>query len=188
MRFANALLTTLLRAFTPGCVRPPVPAGRATPVFSSTSVLRANRLQKMPSSSAFDAFQTLASYMGRAMRQPVPRFILMLDGTRTTNLEMPKGIHASEVFRDSHDRRESVHRKSRRSRDCRDDARVARPFEFPSVTAIMRSTTIGLFQCPPPQSSVVTRCRVCRLEFSPARLFCLNPPRAPLLPPMRNAG
>ena len=99
MRFANALVTTVvLLAFTPGCARPPVPAGQPAPVFSSTSVLRADRLQKMPSSSAFDALQTLASYMGRTMRQPAPRFILMLDGTRTTNLEMLKGIQASEVF------------------------------------------------------------------------------------------
>jgi hypothetical protein len=52
----------------------------------------------MPSSSAFDALQTLASYMGRTMRQPAPRFILILDGTRTTNLEMLKGIQASDVF------------------------------------------------------------------------------------------
>jgi len=99
MRFANALVTTaVLLALTPGCARTPVPAGQETPAFSSTSVLRADRLQKMPSSSAFDALQTLASYMGRTMRQPAPRFILMLDGTRTTNLEMLKGIQASDVF------------------------------------------------------------------------------------------
>jgi hypothetical protein len=99
MRFANALVTTVvLLAFTPGCAPSPVPAGQPAPVFSSTSVLRADRLQKMPSSSAFDALQTLASYMGRTMRQPAPRFILVLDGTRTTNLEMLKGIQASEVF------------------------------------------------------------------------------------------
>jgi hypothetical protein len=99
MRFANALVTTVvLLAFTPGCAPSPVPAGQPAPVFSSTSVLRADRLQKMPSSSAFDALQTLASYMGRTTRQPAPRFILVLDGTRTTNLEMLKGIQASEVF------------------------------------------------------------------------------------------
>jgi hypothetical protein len=99
MRFANALVTTaVLLAFTSACTRSPVPAGQPAPVFSSTSVLRADRLQKMPSSSAYDALQTLASYMGRTMRQPAPRFILVLDGTRTTNLEMLKGIQASEVF------------------------------------------------------------------------------------------
>lgn len=99
MRFANALVTTVvLLAFTPGCSRSPVRAGQPSPASSSTSVLRADRLQKMPSSSAFDALQTLASYMGRTMRQPAPRFILILDGTRTTNLEMLKGIQASDVF------------------------------------------------------------------------------------------
>jgi hypothetical protein len=62
MRFANALVTTaVLLAFTSACTRSPVPAGQPAPVFSSTSVLRADRLQKMPSSSAFDALQTLAS-------------------------------------------------------------------------------------------------------------------------------
>jgi hypothetical protein len=99
MRLAKALVATvILLAFTPGCSRSPVPAGQPSPASSSTSVLRADRLQKMPGSSAFDALQTLASYMGRTMRQPAPRFILILDGTRTTNLEMLKGIQASDVF------------------------------------------------------------------------------------------
>jgi hypothetical protein len=99
MRFANALVTTVvLLAFTPGCSRSPVRAGQPSPASSSTSVLRADRLQKMPGSSAFDALQTLATYMGRTMRQPAPRFILILDGTRTTNLGMLQGIQASEVF------------------------------------------------------------------------------------------
>ncbi len=99
MRLANALVTTaVLLMVTPGCARPPVSAGQPWPASSSTSVLRADRLQRMPGSSALDALQTLASYMGRTMRQPAPRFILILDGTRTTNLEMLKGIQASEVF------------------------------------------------------------------------------------------
>jgi hypothetical protein len=99
MRFANALVTTaVLLAFTSACTRSPARGGEVTPAVSSTSVLRADRLQKMPSSSAFDALQTLASYMGRTMRQPAPRFILILDGTRTTNLEMLKGIQARDVF------------------------------------------------------------------------------------------
>jgi len=99
MRFANALVTTVvLLAFTPSCARPPVGVGELAPAFSSTSILRADRLQKMPGSSAFDALQTLASYTGRTTRQPAPRFILIIDGTRTTNVEMLKGIQASEVF------------------------------------------------------------------------------------------
>jgi len=99
MRFANALVTTaVLLALTPGCARPPGRAGEPEAALSSTSVLRGDRLQKMPGSSAFDALRTLATYMGRTTRQPAPRFILILDGTRTTNLEMLKGIQASEVF------------------------------------------------------------------------------------------
>jgi hypothetical protein len=99
MRSATILVApVVVVAFAVGCTRSPATPGQPAPAFSSTSVLRADRLQKMPSSSAFDALQTLASYMGRTMRQPAPRFILMLDGTRTTNIEMLKGIQASEVF------------------------------------------------------------------------------------------
>jgi hypothetical protein len=52
----------------------------------------------MPSATAFDALETMSSYFGRTTRQPTPRFVLILDGTRTSNLEMLKGIQASDVF------------------------------------------------------------------------------------------
>ena len=112
------------------------------------------------------------------MRQPAPRFILILDGTRTTNLGMLQGIQASEVFEirvigesqsigkggessvrpsrrtpGSADGRSAPHHGSRKMFSV---PPVAWLFEFPSVTAIIRSTMIGLFQCPPPQSSLVT--------------------------------
>ena len=98
MRSPIVLVAVVVVAFAVGCTRSPATPGRPAPASSSTSVLRADRLQKMPGSSAFDALQTLASYMGRTMRQPAPRFILILDGTRTTNLGMLQGIQASEVF------------------------------------------------------------------------------------------
>lgn len=99
MRLTAALVTpAILLAFNSGCVRPPAGAGQFVPAASSNSVLRAERLQKMPGSSAFDALETLPIYMGRTMRRPAPRFVLILDGTRTSSLEMLRGIQASEVF------------------------------------------------------------------------------------------
>jgi hypothetical protein len=99
MRLIAALVTTAgLLALVPACTRPPAGAGGFVPAASSNSILRAERLQKMPGSSAFDALQTLPIYMGRTMRQPAPRFVLILDGTRTSNLGMLRSIQASEVF------------------------------------------------------------------------------------------
>jgi hypothetical protein len=99
MKPAHTLVTAaVLVVFTAGCARSPERAGQLTPAASSTSILRADRLQRMPGSTAFDALQTMATYMGRTQRQPAPRFILVLDGTRTSNVEMLKGIQASDVF------------------------------------------------------------------------------------------
>jgi hypothetical protein len=99
MRLIAALVTTAgLLAFVPGCTWPPAGTGGTAPAASSNSILRAERLQKMPGSSALDALQTLPIYMGRTMRQPAPRFVLILDGTRTSNLGMLRSIQASEVF------------------------------------------------------------------------------------------
>ena len=99
MRSATALVTpAVLLAFTLACARSAAPSGEATPAASSTSILRADRLQRMPGSTAFDALETMASYMSRTMRQPAPRFILVLDGTRTTSLDVLRSIQAGDVF------------------------------------------------------------------------------------------
>ena len=52
----------------------------------------------MPGATALDALGTMPSYFGRTTRQPAPRFILILDGTRTSNLEMLNGIQAGDVY------------------------------------------------------------------------------------------
>ena len=99
MRLIAALVTTAgLLTFASGCSRPADGSAEPAPAVSSNSILRADRLQKMPGTSAFDALQTLPVYMGRTMRVPAPRFVLILDGTRTSSLEMLRGIQASEVF------------------------------------------------------------------------------------------
>lgn len=94
MKSPAALL--FIAAFTVGCARRH--SDEPTPVASSSSVLRSDRLQRMPGATAFDALETMSSYFSRTTRQPTPRFILILDGTRTSNLEMLKGIQASDVF------------------------------------------------------------------------------------------
>ena len=99
MRSASALVTMgVLVAFNTGCSRLPAGFAEPAPAVSSNSILRADRLQRMPGASALDALQTLPIYMGRTMRVPAPRFVLVLDGTRTSSLEMLRSIQASDVF------------------------------------------------------------------------------------------
>ena len=99
MKPATAVVTpAVLLVLALGCARSPTPIDGLTPAASSTSILRSDRLQRMPASTAFDALQTLASYMNRTTRQPAPRFILVLDGARTANLEMLRGIQARDVY------------------------------------------------------------------------------------------
>ncbi len=99
MKSATAVVTpAVLLALALGCARPPARVADLTTAASSTTILRADRLQRMPASTAFDALETLASYMNRTTRQPAPRFILVLDGTRTSNLEMLRGIQVRDVF------------------------------------------------------------------------------------------
>lgn len=88
----------VLLALSPGCARTPLRTGEATPAASSNSVLRADWLQRVPGLTALDALNTLPAYRGRTMRQPAPRFILVLDGTRTSNLDLLKSIQATELF------------------------------------------------------------------------------------------
>lgn len=99
MKHRTILVTlAVLFALAPACARPPARAGEATPAASSNSILRADWLQKMPGLTAFDALHALPAYMGRTLRQPTPRFILVLDGTRTSNLDLLRGLQASELF------------------------------------------------------------------------------------------
>ena len=97
-RTVPVTLAALLVLSSPGCAWPPARTGEATPAASSNSVLRADWLQKVPGLTAMDALQALPAYMARTMRQPAPRFVLVLDGTRTSNLDLLKGIQASELF------------------------------------------------------------------------------------------
>lgn len=99
MRPAHALITVAVLFAAPlGCAGTPGEFARPALAASSNSVLRADRLRKMPGSTAFDALQTLPIYMGSTQRQPAARLVLVLDGTRTSNVEMLKGIQASDVL------------------------------------------------------------------------------------------
>lgn len=88
----------VLLAMSSGCTQPPMRASEAMPAASSNSVLRADWLQKVPGLTAMDALHTLPAYMGRTMRKPAPRFVLVLDGTRTSNLDLLQSIQATDLF------------------------------------------------------------------------------------------
>ena len=99
MRHKKIVTTTaILLAMTSACGRSAAPIRPATPAPSSTSTLRADWLHRMVGLTAFDALRTLPAYMGTTMRQPSPRFILVIDGTRTSNLDLLTSIQASELF------------------------------------------------------------------------------------------
>ena len=95
---AALVASAALVMFALGCGRTAASTDQPVPAASSTSILRGDRLQKMPGATAFDALQMMATYMSRTMRQPAPRLVLVLDGTLTSNIELLKSIQASDVF------------------------------------------------------------------------------------------
>jgi hypothetical protein len=70
----------------------------ALPVASEHSTLSAPRLKKLVSLSAFDALQTMASYTSPMHQWNAPRVVLILDGSKSHDLEVLRGIKASDVF------------------------------------------------------------------------------------------
>jgi hypothetical protein len=52
----------------------------------------------MRGSTGFDALRLLPAYLSRANRSPAPRFVLIIDGTRTSDLELLKSIPATDLF------------------------------------------------------------------------------------------
>jgi hypothetical protein len=64
---------------------------------SSHGILAADRLHKMVGVTAFDALRTMPSFFGLTTRQPGPRFLLIVDGLRTSNFDLLKNIQAADV-------------------------------------------------------------------------------------------
>jgi hypothetical protein len=48
--------------------------------------------------TGFDALRLMPDYFSRANRSPAPRFVLIIDGTRTSDVEMLKSIPATDLF------------------------------------------------------------------------------------------
>ena len=65
---------------------------------SEHSTLSAQRLQKLGSLTAFDAVQTMPSYFSPVHQWSPPRVVLVLDGSRSHDLDVLKGIRASDVY------------------------------------------------------------------------------------------
>lgn len=83
-----------------GCAGVNVQAGSdgGLPLASDHSTLSAQRLNKLVSLTAFDALQTMPSYMSPMHQWNAPRVVLILDGSKSHDLEVLKGIKASDVF------------------------------------------------------------------------------------------
>jgi hypothetical protein len=96
MKSANVLVALTVLSLTAACAGSAGPSG-PTPGYASNTVIRGDKLQKMPGASAFDALQTLPVYI-RTMRQQAPRVVLIVDGVRNGSVEILKGIQARDVF------------------------------------------------------------------------------------------
>jgi len=99
-RAIGSIVAAVVLALTVACTPPSVSvSGRdATPSPSSHSMIAADQLRKMPGLTAFDALRMMPDYFGRANRKPAPRFMLIIDGARTTDVELLKTIPATEIF------------------------------------------------------------------------------------------
>lgn len=98
MKLAFALVAPAFVALALGCTRSSARDALPAPLASTNSILRFDRLAKMPGATAFDALHTLPSYLSRTMRVPAPRLVLVLDGMRTSNLDFLNVIRASDLF------------------------------------------------------------------------------------------
>jgi hypothetical protein len=68
------------------------------PLPSSHAVLTADRLRKMVGVTAFDALRTMPSFLSLTTRQPGPRFLLIIDGARTSTLDLLKNFQATDLL------------------------------------------------------------------------------------------
>src|SRR5215470_7712161 len=87
-----------LAASAAGCARIHVPAANdgAFPLASEHATLSAQRLEKLVALTAFDALQSMPSYASPVRQWPAPRVVLVLDGSRSSDLEILKGIRAQD--------------------------------------------------------------------------------------------
>ncbi len=87
-------------ALAAACAGVQVEAGSdgAPALASEHSTLSAQRLHKLVSLTAFDALQTMPSYMSPMHQWNAPRVVLILDGSKSHDLDVLKGIQASDVF------------------------------------------------------------------------------------------
>jgi hypothetical protein len=94
------LVAFALAAAAAACAGIQVQAGSdgALPLAAEHSTLSAQRLAKLGSLTAFDALQTMPSYVSPVHQGNAPRVVLILDGSKSHDLELLKGIKASEVF------------------------------------------------------------------------------------------
>jgi len=70
----------------------------ATQLPSSRGVLTADRLRRLEGVTAFEALRTMPAFFGVTTRQPAPRFLLILDGMRTSSLDVLRSIQATDLF------------------------------------------------------------------------------------------
>jgi hypothetical protein len=98
MKPALALVAPVVLALAVCCTHPSSEYVPTIPLASSNTVLRLDRLGKMTGATALDALHTLPSYLSRTMRQPGPRFLLILDGMRTSSLQYLENIQATDVY------------------------------------------------------------------------------------------
>jgi hypothetical protein len=95
----GSVAAAVVVALTVACAPSVFVSGRgATPAPSSHSLIAAERLRRMPGLTGFDALQLLPDYYGRANRRPAPRFMLTIDGARTSDVELLKTIPATDLF------------------------------------------------------------------------------------------
>jgi hypothetical protein len=95
----GSVAAAVVVALTVACSPNVFVSGRdATPSPSSHSLIAAERLRKMPGLTGFDALRMLPDYLGRANRRPAPRFMLIIDGAHTSEVELLKTILATDLF------------------------------------------------------------------------------------------
>ena len=96
----GSIASAIVVALTVACTPPSVAAsgGSTERLSSSHSVIAAQQLGSMRGSTGFDALRLLPAYLARADRRPAPRFVAIIDGTRTSDLELLKSIPATDLF------------------------------------------------------------------------------------------
>jgi hypothetical protein len=62
------------------------------------SVIAAQQLGNMRGLTGFDALRVMPDYFARANRSPAPRFMVILDGTCTSDVDLLNSILATDLF------------------------------------------------------------------------------------------